>query len=515
MRKLSNYQTPNFPTRSKPDALFMLVTALVLMGLVLLGTFLLLVDFENWFLEIERPYLIPWVLATGVVILAPSAYLHYRQEFSLAHPIVFATLTYFFPIFFIGGWSLILGLSNHFFLNYVSDPEYNFPLTFVYVMLGFGGLSLGFFIPYGKRIGNYLATWLPSWEFKPAEIVMPSLFFLGFGIFISLLALEVGQIGYQRAGIQFGVMGSLNYYLTLIIPSTTFLLWLAFFMFDRWNINHLIIIVAQICMAGFMLVLLGGRSSLLNSLLLMILAFAMVGRKFRLKHLTLLSVALPVALLFGMIYGTTFRTLKANDNRISVEEYGEVALNTFENITADDWSKQVGDSLKVLAERLEIVSSLGVVVANYENLQSYEASYGLENNIWTYTWTAFIPRYFWKDKPIIADGYSYNELYFDSGGSGLAITSMGDLLRNFGPVGVPLGMIILGFSIRIFYAVFVEGLAFSMWRSTIYITVLTKISYDGFYGEIFPTILRVAVVIFIQLLILKIVIYALRRKGKL
>ncbi len=514
MVNLNNLSTTSLKRHSKPEGLNILVSALVLMCIVLIGTFFLFTDFQDWFFEIERPYLIPWVLATGLVIAAPSIYLIYRKEFSLFHPLVFATITYFFPIFFLGGWVLTLGLSNYHYLNYIASPEYNFPLTFVYIMMGFGGLSIGFFIPQGKKIGNYLSTWLPDWEFKPNEVVIPNLFFLGFGIFISILALEVGQIGYQHAGIEFGVTGSLNYYLTLIIPSTTFLLWLAFFKFERWNINHLIIAVVQIFMAAYMLMLLGGRSSLLNSLLLMILAFTMVGRKFRLKYLVLIGFTLPLALIVGMIYGTTFRTLKASDERVSIGDYSEVVFDTFENMNSEDWSTQSTSSLKVLAERLEIVSSLAVVVSNYENLQPYEASYGLENNIWTYTWTAFIPRYFWKDKPIIADGYSYNELYFDSGGSGLAITSMGDLLRNFGPAGVPIGMIILGFCLRIFYALFMEGLEFSMWRSTIYLTVLAKISYDSFYGEIFPTVIRIGIVIFIQLLLLKIVIYSLRDKQR-
>ncbi len=493
----------------------MLLPAIILMGVVLLGTTFLMVDFENWFLAIERPYLIPWVLATGLVIAAPSAYLIYRKEFSLVHPLVFATITYFFPIFFLGGWSLTFGLSNYYYLNYVTDPEYNFPLTFVYVILGFGGLSLGFFIPHGKKIGNYLATWLPKWEFKPPEVIIPSLFFLGMGIFTSLLALEFGQIGYQGAGIVFGITGSLYYYLTLIIPSTVFLLWLAFFKFEKWNSYHLIIAAAQLFIAVYMLVLLGGRSSLMNSFLLMIFAFVMAGRKFRLKYVILSGIFLPLFVILGMIYGTTFRSLKVNDDRVSLEQYGMFAVETVGNITEKDWSKQVGESLEVLAERLEIVSSLGVVVANYERSKSYEAAYGLENNIWTYTWTAFIPRFLWSDKPLIADNYSYNELYFDHGGFGLAITVMGDLLRNFGPVGVPLGMIILGFCIRIFYALFIEGLTFSMWRSTIYLSVLAKISYDSFYGEIFPTIIRVAVVIFVQLFILKIIIFALRRNVKL
>ncbi|MDQ3180676.1 MAG: oligosaccharide repeat unit polymerase [Acidobacteriota bacterium] len=515
MRKLNNYQKPNFRAKYKPEGLFMLLPALILMAVVLLGTLLLTIDFEIWILELERPYLIPWVLATGLVIAAPSMYLLYRKEFDLAHPLIFATITYFFPIFFLGGWSLVFGLSNYYYLNYVNDPEYNFPLTFVYVMLGFGGLSLGFFIPHGKKIGNYLAKWLPTWEFKPIEIVVPSVFFLCVGILISLLALELGQIGYQRAGVVFDVAGSLYYYLTLIIPSSTFLLWLAFFKFERWNSHHIFIAAAQILIAVFMLILLGGRSSLLYSFLLMVFAFAMAGRKFRLKYIILSSFVLPIFVLLGMIYGTTFRSLKTSDERVSIEQYGTVAVETMANITEKSWSNQTMESLEVLAERLEIVSSLGVVVANYERSKSYEASYGLENNIWTYTWTAFIPRILWKDKPLIADAYSYNELYFDHGGYGLAITAMGDLLRNFGPVGVPLGMMVLGFSIRIFYAMFIEGLPFSMWKSTIYLTVLTKISYDSFYGEIFPTVIRVAIVIFVQLFILKIVIYALRRNGRI
>ena len=489
----------------------MLLPSMILMSAVLLGLVLLFVDFEFWLSKIERPYLIPWVLATGLVIAAPSAYLIYRKEFSLTHPLVFATFTYFFPIFFLGGWSLTLGLSNYFYLNYVSDPEYNFPLTFIYVILGFGGLSVGFFIPHGRKIGNYLGKWLPDWKFKPSEVVIPSLFFLVTGILTSLLALELGQIGYQGTEVILGITGSLYYYLTLIVPSTTLLLWIAFFRFEKWNLYHLIIAVAQIFIAVFMLILLGGRSSLLTSLLLLVFGFVLAERKFKLKQLILVGVFLPVVIIFGMIYGTTFRNIKVYNERVSIDQYGSLALETVTNINEKDLFQQVSDSLSTLAERLEIVSSLGVVVANYERIQSYEAAYGLENNIWTYTWTAFIPRFLWKDKPLIADNYSYNELYFDHGGFGLAITAMGDLLRNFGPFGVPLGMIILGFFIRIFYAIFIEGLPFSMWRSTIYLTVLAKISYDSFYGEILPTVVRVAVVIFIQLLIIKIIIYALRR----
>lgn len=513
MKEVHNFQKAHLSATHQRDGWMMLVIALLLMATVLFGCVLLVVDFEGWNLHIERPFLIPWVMATGLVIAAPSAYLFYRKNFSLAHPLVFATFTYFFPIFFLGGWSLTLGFSNYHYLNYVGEPEFNFPLTFIYIMVGFACLWIGFIIPWGRRLGNYFSNFLPKWEFNPTEVVMPSIFFLLTGILVSYVAFEFGQIGYQSSGYVVGDVGSLTYYLTLIIPASIFILWLAFFKMKNWNLFHFFIFIAQIFMAVFLTALQGGRSGPLNSLILMIVAFVMAGGKFLLKHWIRVGIVLPIVLIFGMTYGTTFRVLKANTDRVSIEQYGAVVLETLETINEKDWFSQTEESLRVLAERLEIVSSLGVVVANYEDLQSYEASYGLENNIWTYTWTAFIPRYIWKDKPMIADNYSYNELYFDAGGSGLAITVMGDLLRNFGPIGVPLGMIFLGFWVRVFYSLLIENLPFSMWRSTIYFTILIKISYDSFYGEILPTVIRVAVVVFIQLFILKIVIYALRRNA--
>ena len=495
------------------SSFYILLPSIVLMSGVLLCTLFIFFGFESFTFSMERPYLVPWVIATGIAIAAPMLYLMYRKEFSLIHPLVFAAATYFFPIFFLGGWSLVFGLSNHFYLNYVIDPEYNFPLAFVYTIVGFLGLSLGFFIPHGKKIGNYLATWLPKWEFKPNEVVLPSLFIFGFGLFFSFIAFSLGQIGYQSDDRIIGVTGSLSYYLTLVLPATTFLLWIAFFKFEKWNQYHLIIAIAQILIAIYLVVLLGSRGSLLFSILSIVFAYVLVGKKLLLKHWIIMGTVIPIALIIGMNYGTTFRQLKANAERASVEQYVTVAIETILLTTDEDWSKQTKESFDILAERLEIASSLAVVVSNYERLQSYEADYGLENNIWTYTWTGFIPRFLWTDKPIVSDNSSYNELYFDHAGFGLAITAMGDLLRNFGPVGVPIGMIVLGFGIRIFYAMFIEGLTFSLWRSTLYLTVLSKISYDSFYGDILPTVIRVAVVVFVQLFIMKLIIYALRRRN--
>ena len=163
--------------------------------------------------------------------------------------------------------------------------------------------------------------------------------------------------------------------------------------------------------------------------------------------------------MFGILYGNTFRSIKGSDERDIVRTYTSRSAMDFHLEDRRQWiiASSSNNRFYIMAERCEIPSSLAVVVSNYEALATYEEGYGLQDNIWRYTWTAFIPRFLWKDKPTIADNCSYNELYSGYGGFGLAITAMGDLLRNFGPFGVPIGMFVLGFLIRIFYATLSRG----------------------------------------------------------
>jgi hypothetical protein len=475
-----------------------------LMVVAVIGLFFALFGFEALPFQIERAYLTPWVIGTGIVIVVPLYYLKRKGEFHVAHPLVYAAGTYFFPMFFLGGWSLVFGLSSYYYLAYVNDPEYDFPLAFFYIIVGFGFLSLGFLIPAGRRVGHRIARWLPKGDLNSSEIILGSTVSLVAGFYATLVALELGQIGYQSGGVVYGDAGSLSGYLTIVVPTSSVLLWLVFFQQKEWNVTKYAILAAQAFAAVFMLVALGGKSSLIQSVLYMGGAFVLVRRKLVFRNWVWVTVGLGLALVVGFIYGTTFRSLKETDERVSAENYVEVAFDTIAKIGEGGGVGEIGQSFQQFAERLEIASSLAVVVSNYEALRTYEAGYGLENNIWQYTWTAFVPRFFWKDKPTIADNFSYNELYFGYGGFGLAITAMGDLLRNFGPVGVPIGMFVLGFVIRVFYCTLVEGQPFSAWRSALYFIVVTKISYDSFYGEILPTVIRVAAVVIIQLLFIKV-----------
>jgi hypothetical protein len=83
------------------------------------------------------------------------------------------------------------------------------------------------------------------------------------------------------------------------------------------------------------------------------------------------------------------------------------------------------------------------------------------------------------------------------------MTPMGDLLRNFGPWGVPIGMIILGFLIRIIYAALREDREFSYWRAAVFFMLLTGISYEGSYGVIVPYLFKVGVTALLGVVIIR------------
>jgi hypothetical protein len=155
-----------------------------------------------------------------------------------------------------------------------------------------------------------------------------------------------------------------------------------------------------------------------------------------------------------------------------------------------------------LAERLDAVSSLAVVVSNFERLAPYEESYGLDNNIIKDTLTFAIPRVIWADKPVASEPRAYGDLYFNYSENSFTITPMGDLLRNFGWEGIPIGMFLLGLLLRTIYVALVENQKMSLWRVTLFFMILTNVSYESFYGGILPFIVKVSVTTTIGLLII-------------
>jgi len=174
---------------------------------------------------------------------------------------------------------------------------------------------------------------------------------------------------------------------------------------------------------------------------------------------------------------------------------------TIDVISTQDTGKILQDGFLSLAERIDGISSLGVVVSNYERLKPYESSYGLENNIVKDVWISFIPRFLWANKPTTSDPRAYSDLYFNFNGNSYAITPIGDLLRNYGSLGVPIGMLIIGILLRFVYVMLIENQKVTIGRSTAYFMFLVSLSYEGFYGTMFVYGGRILAIAFITLVI--------------
>ncbi len=458
-------------------------------------------------------YLLPWIFLTGAVILAPSIYLFIKKRFDLFHPLVFAAWSYFFPAFFIGGLVLASGFSNPYFLTFIQNEEYDLPLTLVYVMLGYGGLTVGFYLPFGKKIGEFISRRLPVTNWQPEQVIKPGLLLLGLGLANTVLAFSVGLLGFQRVE-EIGSFDGIIFLLTFFWIEASFLLWLVIFRTKKLNLIHYaviaILLVTSLAKSAFQ----GNRGSLIQLFILVTFAFVLSGKKVLLKHKVWGGIFLLGALLVGMIYGTTFRTIKTTEEKISMDQYASNVFETFEKITDQDLGANLQRGFFALTERFENVSQLAVVVSNYETLANYESDYGLDNNIWKDSISFLIPRILWQEKPVATDPYKYGDLYFNYGENAFTLTPMGDLLRNFGPYGVPLGMILLGMFLRLIYTSLRENQEFSFWRATLFYMLLTGISYEGSFGLFIPYDIKIGLVSILGLFIIGFFIRKLRPSSQ-
>lgn len=470
--------------------------AVGLVSAVFLTTFFLFF-FDNRFWQSSADfYLLPWVIGTGIILLAPTAYLFYNHKFDLFHPLVHAAWAYWFPSFIVGGFLIAFGYIYPYQMTLLSDPNGDFKWTYIYISLGFLGMTAGFYLPWGKRIGVYLSRKLPAWDWQPRQVLLPAMVFLGVGLFFYVSAFISGVIGFSQINIQ-DSFAALNYTLSLLTLEAGFLVAMFIFKAKRISVEHIL----AIGIIGIILVsrlgLGGNRSSMLVIVTLLAMAFVYSGRKIKFKHGMIFGIVGVLAVFGGMIYGTTFRHIKGSEERVGFDQQVAAIEQTVDAIATQDTGKVLNEAFVNLAERIDGVSSVAVVVSNYERLKPYEASHGIENNVVTELSTMFIPRFIWKDKPIIYDARSYSDLYFNFSGNSYALTPIADLLRNFGPFGVPIGMLIVGIFLRLVYAMLIENQAVTIGRATAYYMFIASLSYEGFYTTIFIYGWRVLLIVFV------------------
>lgn len=484
------YQSKSFSLASPAPASRFRLPIFALLSIIAAGLAGVLLALSAGLLSpLRNAYLMPWILLVFVVVLIPSVYLIFRRRFDLFHPLVYAAWSYLFPAFVLGSLVLASGAYEWWFMALIPDHRYYFSLTLLYIAVGFAGLSLGFALPVARRIGASLSRRFPAWEWEPANLLWPGGFLLVVGESFRIAAFSAGATGYQyTAGAE--VLGTTFVTVASLSSMGSFLLWFMIFRAKRRTLRHYVVACVLVVLVLYLTMIAGYRGALLHSMVSLAMAYWLSGRRLELRQGVVFGVLLSIALVVGMVYGTTFRQIKGSEAQVSLSEYLEIVAATLAAVSNRSLGENLAFGVESLLQRLETVSSVAVIVANYEYLRPLEAGYGLANTIWTYTWTAFIPRFIWPDKPLISDARAIGALYFNYGDNSPPITPMADLLRNFGPIGVPLGMALLGFALRILYSALIEDQQVSAWRSVAYYMLLSSVSYEGFYGTILPGWIR-------------------------
>lgn len=498
----------NFTDKSKVRLMF---AAMVAMGIPLVTLLVMLVADDTIFRSYPFLFLVPWLIALAIVLAIPSAILYYQGRFSLADPIVFATWSFFLPICVVGGFFLAIGMSDPYFLNFVQDMHFNLPYTVVLIMLGFASMCLGYFFPLANRLGQWISGLLPRTDYPASSYLLPGLALLALGFLNSIIAFSLGVLGYQKAQ-EINTYDGLIYLTTHFWLEASFLLCLVIFIRRRYDTLTVLAIGALVATSVSRALFAGSRGSLLQVCIMIVLAYVLAGRSFRLKQSVIAGSAFLVIVTIGMVYGTTFRTVKGHETRQDIGQYSGNIVSTLDQLGRDSPSNQLSLAFYNLAPRLDGISSVAVVVSNYEQLAPYEESYGIDNNIWKDSLTFLIPRFIWPDKPVASEARRYSDLYFNFAESSFAITPIGDLLRNFGIVGVPIGMFALGFVWRTIYRALVSDQPRVPWRLTLYLMLITAISYESFYGSIAPYLFRTGTIAVIGIILVN--IFAARLSSK-
>jgi hypothetical protein len=481
-------------------------------GAILLGLCLVAVLAEDIVRRLtgdsfSRAQLIPWLLPLLVAFWVPVHHQVSARRLHVADPFVYVTLTYLGPAMGLGTVLFIATGITDIPDFLISDPAFSYPLALLYTALAVASFGLGVnFAPAGTA-GHAIGLKMPAFRWSAEALLLPGLLFLLLGAVVQFLNFRTGVIGFQTA--EPGRFNAAWFFLGLVFNFGQFLLWFAILRAARLDWRHIASALLMLILLSFFAVLAGSRGYLLSSWLIAVLACFTTGQRPTIRTIAFIIALGAVSLGVGTAFASAFRALKFETaitaaeqraerptpeqltkmamRRVTVGEQLDLARHAAGTIATGSF---VSSSLRGVASRLNTLTQLTVLVSNRKTLADQLPS-TLGSGIWIGLATALIPRPLWPEKPLIGDPHSYGTLFFQFATNSFAMTPFGDLLINFGPLGIPAGMFLLGVLMRMIYSALVEQLPGAAGRAAIYALLVSQLSMEGSFGTIVPWLLRV------------------------
>lgn len=450
-------------------------------------------------LLVDLPETADWLALAliGINILIwglPVLLLFKSRHVDFFHPLVFAAFSFGLPMIVIRGIYLALG-GDSAVLALTADPTYFLRLALVYLAVGWTAVLLGFYVPLGGSIIRRLH--LPGWlvgERRMTLLPIVVVFVLGVGF--NLMVIREGAFGSSLSEIT----GDLS--LVSVLRPLSAMMSMAFFLLlfgsaryrgkSKWRAATM---GAGIVILGFTFVS-GSRAALFSTMILATMAifYARYARLEYRRLMPFLAISI-IALLVGVLVITQFRNLRIrmySNLPVSVEETISLmggALQYSGGLLFNEQASFIGTSL---LDRFVGIDTLGVTLARAESLKSAEKAAGISNNIINELAVGFIPRMLWPEKPLVGEfGLAFTRIYLESPyRSSNGPTIFGDLFRNFGFFGVPIGMFIVGLYLRILYGSLIQRGIRSPLAPLFYVSLYGTFNWEATYTPFITNGLR-------------------------
>lgn len=426
-------------------------------------------------------------LLLGFMVLIPLFEIRRSGRLDLFQPLLWLWVFQIGPLFVLKGIDLILFDVTNSSSGYGNVPEFR-TLALLGAFIGVSTLFIGYYVPLGKR----LAKKLPKVSVRPTTSIRTAVV----ALFLSWVA-NGAMFQLFNQG-RYGYTASIDEYpaaLQILIRLTDWRFMGLFVIFWLWTKYRsrsiglgLILLAALIPQIGIDL-LGGGRGRLFATVLFPLVAYVYA----KAGSLRFRSVAVGLlvafgALIGGVIFFTEFRAVRNQfadlTTSLSVAETTDLFQETSSRLSSPDRDLLSEASNNVLT-RLTTLDVMSTIFARADSLRDVERQVGMDNNILKELTIGWIPRILWPDKPVTGDlGLWIYRVYY--GGTTLswsAITSIGDLYRNFGWIGIVIGMFMVGVCFRMLYDWLILRNVFSWEMVLLYFLLLRTLSFEAGFTE--------------------------------
>jgi hypothetical protein len=457
-------------------------------------------------LSLEHPWAALLSLLCGTIALVPLWYAYrFRWVSDLADPIILAGWVFWLPMFGVGGVALALGWNEPYYLDLLADPSRSLAAAELWAIVGFIALAAGAALPQAWRLGELLERHLPRGAWPRGQSTLAAWALVASGTAVSAWGLLTDRLGYAATANQ--TISPLPAYLQTMTLLGMALLWFDLLRTPRpWMWKQWSTIGALLVVIGANAALSESRAALISVVLAAMLVAALSNRAPAGRSVALLVGIGVAALVIGGLFVSAYRDVRAERAQV-VEEVGRPSSSRFDDVVeaaGDIGERGPVQNVEYLrdrgVQRLEAPAGLAVLVARHRELDAAEARRGAPR-VLDATFGAFIPRAVWSSKPATGDSTTISVLYFEYEDSAFPVTPMGDLLRDLGPLAVPLGMVLMGFVLRVLHEALLSGRELSAGRVAAYVVLIIRAPswFEGFYATFLADLVRVGFVVAVAL----------------